>query len=372
MIQLGMGVAAKCQIILARALRNSLLALATLLWVASLQAGDKLAEHAERANAALQSNDFPGAGPPGRLAVPTDKDEILAGSACSSFGLNSGGEAVSICNQLSDATSAGKWEEAKQLASELTNRYPNDGVGYFSLGYVERKQGKYISALRHFQAAVDRNPEVALAHLTLGLSYAIIRQYKLFEDEMRWVMVNRPQESLPYYYLGLYRSNDLEQFDKGTELFQQALKRNPNDHKSRYHLGYLFELKGERQKAKAEYELAAAAVASQKMTYGWPLQGLARVYVQQDNLPEALRYARQAVSLDSKLASSHLVLGKIYIQAGELASGIAELKVAAELDPTDATPHYWLSRAYLKMKMPAEAQQEQEIFSQIKAAYRNE
>jgi len=136
--------------------------------------------------------------------------------------LNSAREAVSICNELSGATIAAKWEEAKQLASELTNRYPKNGVGYFWLGYVERKQGKYISALRHFQAAADRSPEVALAHLALGLSYAIIRQCKLFEDEMRWVMVNRPEEYLPCYYLGVYCSNDLEQFDKGTELFQQG------------------------------------------------------------------------------------------------------------------------------------------------------
>lgn len=310
--------------------------------------------------------------PPTKLALPGEKDEIAPGFTCSAFELNSDEEAASKCDQLARALIAGQWDGARQLAGELMNRYPRNGIGYFSLGYVELKEGKYISAVGHFQKAVDRSPEVVAAHLNLGLSYAVVQQYKLFEDEMRWIMVNFPQDPLPYYYLGRYYSKELELLEKGAELFQQALSRDSNDYKSRYHLGYLFELKGELAKAKAEYEIAAAAAAAQRAPYGWPLQGLARLYLQKQDLAEALRYARVAVSRDSKLASSRLLLGKLYVQTGEVENGIRELKGAAELDPTDATPHYLLSRAYQKMNLPAEAQREQETFIQLKAVYPNE
>ena len=119
---------------------------------------------------------------------------------------------------------------------------------------------------------MDRSPEVVAAHLNLGLSYAVIQQYKLFEAEMSWVMAKAPKEALPYYYLGRYYSNELEQLDRGLELFREALDRNSNDYKSRYHLGYVYELKGDPARAKSEYKEAAAAAAAQRC----PMVGLCR------------------------------------------------------------------------------------------------
>lgn len=307
-------------------------------------------------------------------AVPAEGNEISVGSACSAFGLGSGTEVNLICDKLAKGiqTSTSGWEEVEKLADQLIERDPRNGIGYFGLGFAQLKQGRLIPAARHFQAAVDRSPEVAVAHINLGLSYAAIQQYKLFEDEMRWVMTNEPQEPLPYYYLGRYYSKDMEQPDKGAEFFWQALERNTHDFKSRYHLGHLSELKGELERAKADYELAVAAAASQKASYGWPLLGLARICLQRDNLSEALRYAQQSVAIDPMLGSGRLLLGKLYLQTGEVSKAIAELKVAADLLPTDATPHYLLSGAYLKMKMPDLARREQEMFLQIKATYPDE
>jgi tetratricopeptide (TPR) repeat protein len=303
------------------------------------------------------------------ISVPTENDELHPGSACLSFGLTNDREAIAICNRLDQAASADRWEDVRDLAHQLLERHPKNGVGYFWLGQASQKLGKYIAGVRHFRAAVDLSPEVSLAHLVLGLSYATIQQNKLFEDEMQWIIAHSPQEPSPYYYLGRYYSSDLKQPDKGIELFQQALLRNPNDYKSRYHLGHVFELKGEWAKAKVEYEVAATSVISQKSTYSWPWQGLARFHSQQENLSEAIRIGKEAVSMEPKQASSRLLLGKLYVQAGELRKGVEELKAATELDLTNATAHYWLSRAYSRMKMPAEAQRQQEIFAQLKAVY---
>ena len=309
---------------------------------------------------------------PTQEAVSREEDEAATGSNCSAFGLRLDPKAVSICDQSNRAIAGGRWAEAKQLGEDLTNRYPHHGLGHFLIARVEMKQGKYLSAVRHFEAAVDRSPEVVAAHLNLGLSYAVIQQYKLFEAEMSWVMAKAPKEALPYYYLGRYYSNELEQLDRGLELFREALDRNSNDYKSRYHLGYVYELKGDPARAKSEYKEAAAAAAAQRVPYGWPMQGLARLCWQEQNPGEALLHAQEAVLVDSRLSSSRLLLGKLYVQMGETEKGISELKAAAELDPTDATPHYWISRAYQKMNLPMEAQREQERFVQLKAVYPNE
>ena len=223
--------------------------------------------------------------------------------------------------------------------------------------------------MRHFQAAVDRSSGVPKAHLILGICYAIMRQFELFKQEMVWLTEHAPNESLPYFYLGQYYSKDLDQVDKGMEYFWQALQRNPNDIRSRYLLGYALELKGERKKAMEEYEAGVAAAADQGAVYSLPLQGVARLHLLEDNLDEALRYVQEAIQLEPKLASSHLLLGKLYLRTGDLAKGVSALKQAVDLDPAEAAPYHLLFRTYLKLKMPAEAKWAQARFEEVKKAY---
>jgi tetratricopeptide (TPR) repeat protein len=309
---------------------------------------------------------------PQRPPAPADKADLPGGSACSAFGLGPDSEAGSICSRASQACSSDKWEEARQLAAELTERYPKSGIGNFWLGHIEFKQGNNLSAVRKFEAAVDLNPDIELLHIDLGLCYLAIRQYGLFKQEMHWVIAHNRHIPLPYYYLGKYLLTNLDQPEKAVEYFQEALRMNPTDFKSRYHLGYIAEMRNELDRAMSEYQLAAATATSQRATFSWPLQGLARVHMLKEDLPEALHYAREAVSIEPKLASNRITLGKLYIQTGEVSKGIEELKTTIELDPTDATCHYLLSRGYMKLKMPVEAEREQKLFLEMKAAYGDE
>ncbi|MCI0724173.1 MAG: tetratricopeptide repeat protein [Acidobacteria bacterium] len=208
-----------------------------------------------------------------------------------------------------------------------------------------------------------------MARLILGMCYAIMKQFELFKQEMLWLTEHAPNESLPYFYLGQYYSKDLDQVDKGMEYFRQALQRNPQDIRSRYLLGYALELKGDRKRAMEEYQTAVAAAAAQQATYSLPLQGVARLYLQENNGDKALEYVQQAIQLEPKLATNHRLLGKLYLTTGDLAKGVAALKQAVDLDPTDAAPYHLLFRTYLKLKMPAEAKWAQAQFEEVKKAY---
>src|SRR5262249_21761113 len=158
------------------------------------------------------------------------------------------------------------------------------------------------------------SPNIPMAHLILGIGYAIIRQFELFKQEMVWLTEHAPNESLAYFYLGQYYSKDLDQVDKGMEYFRQALQRNPNDIRSRYFLGYAFELKGDWEKARDEFQRAAAAVAAQGAAYSLPLQGLARIFVEEGNEDKAIEYVQKAIQLEPTLASNQVLLGKLYIK----------------------------------------------------------
>jgi predicted Zn-dependent protease len=296
--------------------------------------------------------------------------DLPTGSSCDAFVLNA--QSVPICNQIRGAIDSGRLDDARRLASELLRLEANRGVGDFWLAHVELKEAKYFSAVRRFENAVDRNPDAPIVHLHLGLTYLIIQQYKLFRDEMQFIIRSRPEQALPYYYLGRFYSKDLDDPDFRISFFQKALERDRNHYPSRYHLGYLFELKGDLERAKSEYEYAAAAAESQNVLYALPWQGLARVYLRQDLLSDALRCATRAAVMNPKLAGSRQVLGKAYLQIGEAAKAVGELRAAAELDPKDASTQYLLFKAYSKTGNSTEAQQAQQMFLRLRAAYGSE
>jgi tetratricopeptide (TPR) repeat protein len=307
-------------------------------------------------------------------AIPllSAKDEGSNESACFSFGLEPTQEAHSSCDQFGKAVKAGQWELAAQSAQKLRDLYPKNGIGEFCQGYVELKRGRYIAAVRHFQAAVNRSPDVALAHLDLGLAFFALGQYKLFEEEMLWVIANKTNEALPYHYLGLYHSGNSVQFDRAAECFQEALNRNPSDFQSHYQLGKLLQAKGDLQGARASFETAEAKALSQGVAYGQASEGLAEISLRLGDATAGLRQAKMAVTRDPKSASARLLLGKLLVQRGETTNAIQELKASAALDPAYAAPHYWLSRAYQDMKLADAAKHELELFSRIKATYGNE
>jgi tetratricopeptide (TPR) repeat protein len=298
--------------------------------------------------------------------------EITVKGACPAFGLSSNPEAARTCQSIPKTLSRGELDQARQLADQLVTQLPQNGVGHYWLGILQLKQENFISALRHFQVAVDRSPEIPMAHLILGICYAIMRQFELFRQEMVWLTEHAPNESLAYFYLGQYYAKDKDQVDKGMEYFRQALQRNPNDIRSRYLLGYTLELKGDKKRAMEEYEAGASAATSQGAIYSLPLQGVARLYLQENNDEKALEYVQKAIQLEPKLASNYLLLGKVYLRTADLAKAVGALKQSVDLDPADAAPYHLLFRTYLKLKMPAEAKWAQARFEEVKKAYGEE
>lgn len=295
----------------------------------------------------------------------------LSAQVCAAFGLKPEADTSRLCQNLTQLAGAGRWKEARPLAEKLILELPANGIGPYWLGLIELQAGNTISGFRQLDTALERSPDVFWVHLNLGLCYALLRQYTLFEQEMQWVIDSYPDQPLPYYYLGRHYSKTQEDTDRGLALLQKAVSLSPADFRSRYHFGYLLELKGRHEEAKAEYQKAVEGAHASGSSYSWPLQGLARVFLQEANLAEALRHAQKAVTTDPRLSENQLLLSRIYLLSGETVKAISSLKRAVALDATDPSPHYLLSRAYSKMRRSAEAEQALAKHAELKAAYGN-
>ncbi|HVN78946.1 MAG TPA: tetratricopeptide repeat protein [Terriglobia bacterium] len=302
-----------------------------------------------------------------RMTVPTEKEEFITNGICTAFQPSPSSEVLDLCSRLIIVIQTKKLEEAKELAEKLNRLNPGNGLGAFWLGYIEFILERKLTGLKYLEDAAERSPEVPLAHLNLGLGYLKGQQYALFEKEMRWVIAHQAENPRPYYLLGRFYAEELDRLDEGADYLLEALRRNPEDYRSRFHLGLALEMKGEIEKAKAEYEKAAALADSCQAIYAYPLEGLARLCWRQQRPSDALRYAREVVLRDPKLASGRMMLGNLYLQTGAKEEAVAELRAATELSPDDPTPHYVLAKAYRKLGMSAEAQHEEDTFKRLKA-----
>jgi len=295
-----------------------------------------------------------------------------APAGCSVFGVTGTGSVAEACNRIAQAFSAGDLERARHYANLFRTQHSTQGAGFYWLGQIDFKEFKYISALRNFEASVDLSPAVAAAHVALALCYASIYQYRLFEKEMLRVLDQTPADPLPYYHLGRYYFLQLDQPERGANYLQKALDRNPEDYRSSYYLGYYHEVNGNRDTAKTLYTKASTAVRAQKTQFGAPFEGMSRLMLLEDRLPEAIRFAQEALSTEPDSASARLRLGKLWVQSGNFERGIKELQKAIELDPTEAAPYYQLSRAYLKVGKQSEAQSAQSRFLKVRSVYSGE
>ena len=63
----------------------------------------------------------------------------------------------------------------------------------------------------------------------------------------------------------------------------------------------------------------------------------------------ALQFAQKAAQGESEVASNHLVLAKLYEDQEKIPEAIQALKTAVRVDPTLASPHYRLHRLFARI-----------------------
>jgi predicted Zn-dependent protease len=85
---------------------------------------------------------------------------------------------------------------------------------------------------------------------------------------------------------------------------------------------------------------------------------LAEHLITQRDFDRALALARQAIKLDPKRASAHMLAGEALLAAGNAGDGLKELETAREDDPSVSRTHWDLLRAYAAAGRKEDAERE--------------
>jgi tetratricopeptide (TPR) repeat protein len=118
-----------------------------------------------------------------------------------------------------------KGTEEKLKAWSLS--HSNDSDVLFTLGLIEKRQGRYPQAEDYYRKAIDRNPSSSEAYSNLGNVYLAQKHVQLAIDQYQRAVELDPAKGA--YYYNLYRAYSQETFlsRKSDRAFQKARQLDP-------------------------------------------------------------------------------------------------------------------------------------------------
>jgi tetratricopeptide (TPR) repeat protein len=167
------------------------------------------------------------------------------------------------------------------------------------------------AALEPLERAVELDPGLADAYLTLGNAYARTAQVEKAIEAYNTAISIDPDFSAAFTNLGaayLREATDPEALRSAVEAFEKAIALDPEDADTHVNLGFA--------------RLQAAL------------------------LPQAMDEFEQALSLNPELAEAYVGFGFAYLVQGEATQAIDQLQKAAEIDPAMPEARYYLGIAY--------------------------
>ena len=334
-----------------------------------------------------------------------------------------------LSRQADDARRAGRSAEAIALYRKALASHPRWAEGWWQLGTLLYDADAYADAAAAFRECTDQQPDIGTSWVMLGLSEFKVGQFEQAllhiqkgrrlgipaDPQFRRVMTyhegvlllrvsefERAQETLDALAADDVNDDDLilalgmsvlrlkpaelpesdvsvrepvrragiaeqlaarKQFDQAERAYEQLAADNPQLRNVHYALGRYFVATRQPEKAVAAYEQEIARAPDHVPAH----LGIAAIKSDTDPAT-ALRYAEEAVRLNSRIPLGHYLLGMLLLHTPDTARAITELEIARRAVPEDPGVHYALGRAYAKAGRSADARRARAEFRRLTEA----
>jgi len=265
---------------------------------------------------------------------------------------------------------AGRLNDARDAVQSLL-KVKDSAELHNLLAQIEEKDGKFVAALREFQAAAHLEPSESnlfdwggelLVHRTLDPAVEVYRQATERYPNSPRLAVGL---GMAYYARGNY-DDAVKAFLRGSDL-------DPSDARCYKFLSRAYDSSPSQ----------AAEVIERFRRYAelQPNNGLALYYYAmslwkgkraQDpefDPKQVDSLLRRAISADARLAEAHLQLGNLNADQGKFTDAISEYQRALELNSDLADAHYRLGQAYVRSGQKDKAQAQFQVYQQLRAQH---
>jgi tetratricopeptide (TPR) repeat protein len=283
-----------------------------------------------------------------------------------------------------------QYAEALDVLRQFMTIRPDAGPGWALLGMSELQLREYPRALDHLQRAIsqslgDRKELMREVYYDSAILLARLERYDDSLDMLQKLLSSGDSDPLleaaglaglrlPYLPAEIppdqrqlirsvgeavlaVQTQHYEQADLELNRLVEAYPREPGVHFLRG--AYLAQLHPQEATPEFERELEIS-----------PSHVLARVRLAEQLVTDgkyerALTLAQQAIQLDPKRASAHMIAGEALIAKGDAAEGTNELETARDMDPTATRIHWDLLRAYAAAGRKEDADREKKEIETI-------
>ena len=287
-----------------------------------------------------------------------------------------------------------QYPEALDVLRRFMTLRPDAGPGWALVGLSEFQTRQYSKALNHLQLAMSHGmgDRKDMAESVFYAVAALLTRAERYDDSMSLLiaMVKSGQDSkslvepiglaalrmpflpseIPADRRELVRQAgeatlalEAQQRDNAGKLFQGLAERYPNEPGVHFLYGAFLLDQGPAigvEEMKEELRVAPSSVPARLR--------LAEEYTKEQNLDLALPLAQEAVKLDPKRASAHMMLGEVLVAKNDPVAGIQELETARQQDPETVRIHWDLLRAYTSAGRSEDAKREKEEIEKLSSA----
>jgi tetratricopeptide (TPR) repeat protein len=238
-------------------------------------------------------------------------------------------------NHLIEHYQAGSLEEVEELATLLTQQFPNHPFAWKVLGAVLQQTGRVNESLLPMQQSADLSPQDAEAHSNLGVTLKELGRLDDAEASYKEALALTPDHAEAHYNLGV-TLQELGKLDDAEASYRQAIALKPDYAEAHSNLGSTLKGVGRLDDAEASYREAIALkpdFAGAHSNLGVTLEELGR-------LDDAEASHRKAIALKPDFAGAHSNLGNTLRELGRLDGAEASHRRAIALKPDFAEAQY--------------------------------
>lgn len=141
----------------------------------------------------------------------------------------------------------------KKESKETKVKLSPEALEHLRQGQKLWTEQKLDEALKEFQETARLAPDAPAAHYWLGKLYFSRQEREQSEKAFKQVLQLDPKNYQAMTGLGRLYSFDKDKLDQSQKLLQEALEESPDNLEARFSMGMLHAVKGEQQKALAEF-----------------------------------------------------------------------------------------------------------------------
>lgn len=237
--------------------------------------------------------------------------------------------------------------DAEKQASSFAAQFPDETEPVFLMAMLAFQQGQMKRVAELTDQCLKRGDQRSEVYKLSAISAYFTGKPEVFETQIRAAIKQNPRDADSRYHLGRYLFEQ-KRYGDALASFNEAADLAPDHYKARYYKGLLFTAENKPDEAKQEYLASIRIIDRIKARYAWPFADLGAQLVNEGEHDRGVGWLYRGIRNDPTSPYAHYGYAKGLFQKGPSDEVKQELLEALRLDPGYSEAYYLLARYYQK------------------------